>query len=84
MGKDFDLYPSPGEEYIRVMALFFGHLSGTVDESQCRLEVLEAELAPEVMLVYYLPGWELAVQFFEFLCRQGWGISSAGNAGFVG
>ena len=77
-----DLGLSPGEDNVRVMALFFGDRAYFVHEFERGLEIGEGERASNVVLVDDMPIGQLMAEVVELLAVQGWNASLAGDASF--
>jgi hypothetical protein len=84
VGPQGDLSLAPGQQNIRMVSLFLGHRSHTVDKFQGLLKVGEFEFAMKVMFVVDHPLGHEAVESFQFLALERRNASATGHAFLVG
>jgi len=71
---------TPAEQDVGMMTLFFGQRPDAVYEVERFLEIREAELAGDVVLVNYLPVGKLVAEGVQFGTLEGRGAAATGNA----
>src|SRR5690625_989511 len=75
---------APGQLQVRMVAFTFSNLTDAISELQGLLEVLEAELFHQMVIVNHLPvPTEFILESFQFLTCQRRHATSAGNTRFA-
>ena len=66
VGPKGDPHFSPGEQDVRMMPLFLGDGADTIHKVESFLKIGEREGARDVVLVDYIPIWQLVTEAMEF------------------
>ena len=83
VGPESDFSFSPRQENIRMVAFVFGHFANSIYKFQRLLEIGEAKLPVDVVLVGDRPLGNTLVKLFEFISSNGRRAPAAGHAFFV-
>src|SRR5260370_34954250 len=70
MGPDRNLSPTPAKANVRMVALFLGKFTDTIDEHKRLAKILESICLQQVMLAHGLPIHQLTKQPLNFIAFQ--------------
>ena len=80
MRPDRDLHLAPAQQNVRMMSLFLGQFSHSIDKCQRGSEIWKLVSAAEMVLVHHLPLGRLRLHLLQLLALQRRNAAAARNA----